>query len=217
MYIYEHMTSDPITIAPTTLLPEARRILGLYQIRHLPVVDGQGRLIGIVSDRDLRSAYPSTVLSKAETVLAYEHVEKTEVAEIMATACATLTAEASIDDALVLFDRDKIGGIPVVSEENVVIGFFSLLDLTAAYRKLFGVAEEGSVLVGIVDDGRSDLLSALVTLLEQNGVVLTRLIRLAEKRDEARVFLRMTTKRPAEVCRLLRSGGFKLLVPPPLD
>jgi len=61
MYISEYMTSDPITISSATLLPEARQILNEYQIRHLPVIDSERRLIGIITDRDLRSAYPSSV------------------------------------------------------------------------------------------------------------------------------------------------------------
>ncbi|MCK5515339.1 MAG: CBS domain-containing protein, partial [Desulfobulbaceae bacterium] len=53
MYIYEHMTSDPITISSEILLPEARLLLNEYDFRHLPVVDEKRRLIGIITDRDL--------------------------------------------------------------------------------------------------------------------------------------------------------------------
>ncbi len=213
MYISEYMTSDPITISSATLLPEARRILNEYQIRHLPVIDSERRLIGIITDRDLRSAYPSSVTPKSNALLAYAQVEKTSVEDIMTTSCSTLSPDASLDDALIIFDRDKVGGIPVVSEEDVVLGMFSLLDLTAAYRKLFGVAEEGSILIGIEDDGRENILSTLVTLLEYNNIPLTRLIRLSEKKKVAKIFMRINSLRPVEVFKLLKSKGFLLLEP----
>jgi len=213
MYISEYMTSDPITISSAVFLPEARRILNEFHIRHLPVVDRENRLVGIVSDRDLRSAYPSSVTTRGDKILAFEQVEKTTVADMMTTTCSTLGPDATLDDALLIFDRDKVGGIPVVSEDNVVLGIFSLLDLTAAYRKLFGVAEEGSVLIGIEDDDRDNILSEIVILLEQNGIQLTRLIRLVEKNKTTKIFMRINSKKPLEVYKLLRSKGFSFLEP----
>lgn len=213
MYISEYMTSDPITIPTNMLLPEVRQILNEYQIRHLPVVDGDSRLVGIVTDRDLRSAYPSSVITRGEKRLAFEQVEKTMVEDIMTRSCATLQPEATIDDALVIFDRDKVGGIPIVSEEDVVFGFFSLLDLTAAYRKLFGVTEDGSVLIGIEDDGRDAILGEIVTLLEQNSFPLTRLIRLTERNDVTKIYLRLNCLKPVKVYKLLKAKGFVLLEP----
>ena len=211
MYISEHMTPDPITVPPDMLLPEARRLLNTHHIRHLPVVDREKKLIGIVTDRDLRSAYPSSVTSKHDKILAFEQVGKTTVADIMTTTCAALSPDASLDDALLLFDREKIGGIPILSEEGVVLGFFSILDLTAAYRKLFGMAERGSLLIGLEDDGRDNILSEIVILLEQNDIVLTRLIRLAESKDTAKIYMRINSQRPEDVCRLLEMQGFLLL------
>jgi acetoin utilization protein AcuB len=213
MYISEYMTSDPITISSAVFLPEARRILNEFHIRHLPVVDRENKLVGIVSDRDLRSAYPSSVTSRGDKILAFEQVEKTTVADMMTTTCSTLGPDATLDDALLIFDRDKVGGIPVVSEDNVVLGMFSLLDLTAAYRKLFGVAEDGSVLIGIEDDDRDNILSELVILLEQNGILLTRLIRLVEQNEVTKIFMRINSRKPVEVYKLLRSKGFIFLEP----
>lgn len=213
MYISEYMTSGPVTISSAVLLPEARRILNEYNIRHLPVVDGENRLVGIVSDRDLRSAYPSSVTSSAEKLLAFEQVEKSTVADMMTTTCSTLGPDATLDDALVIFDRDKVGGIPIVSEDNVVLGIFSLLDLTAAYRKMFGGAEEGSIFIGIKDDDRENILSEIVLLFEQNGILLSRLIRLVEKNQVTKIFMRVHSQKPVEVYKLLRSKGFVLLEP----
>ncbi len=144
MYISRHMTKDPITISPAMNLPEARALLNDYLFRHLPVVDEQGTLVGMLTDRDLRSAYPSSVLSDSESRLVYERVEKTEVAEIMSTDCVSLAPDSTLDDALYLFEQDQLGALPVL-EDGQVVGIFSIRDLTAAYKTSFGVGEKGAL------------------------------------------------------------------------
>ena len=123
MYILRHMTPDPITVSPATLLPEARALLNEYRFRHLPVVDEYGKLAGIITDRDLRSAYPSSVISDSEQRLVYERVQKTAVSEIMSMECVTLESDATLDDALFLFDREQVGALPVLDESGWS-GFF---------------------------------------------------------------------------------------------
>ncbi len=213
MYIYEHMTPDPITISSEILLPEARLLLNEYDFRHLPVVDEKRRLIGIITDRDLRSAYPSSVTVESERMLIYRKVEKTKVADIMTTSCSTLRLEATLDDALMIFDRDKVGGIPVVTDRDVVVGMFSMRDLMTAYRKLFGVDDKGSLLVGIVDDGRETIMSELVVMFEENSISLTRLIRLNQGREGAQIYMRINTLKPGLVRKLLVRSGFNIFVP----
>ncbi len=212
MYIHEHMTSDPITISSEIFLPEARMLLNEYDFRHLPVVDGERKLIGIITDRDLRSAYPSSVTGKSERMLIYGQVEKTTVADIMTTSCSTLRLEATLDDALLIFDRDKVGGIPVVTDMGVVVGMFSMRDLMAAYRKLFGVEDKGSLLVGIEDDGRDNIMSKIVLLLEENSISLTRLIRLRKRKEGSQIYMRINTLKPSLVRKLLVSNGFSPFV-----
>lgn len=211
MLIRNYMTPDPITVSFDTLLPEARRILNTYRIRHLPVQGRDGRLAGIVSDRDLRSAYPSSVTTKNNAVLSFEQVGKTVVEDIMTRECATLPPTATLDDALELFDKDKIGGIPIVDEEEKIIGFFSLLDLVSAYRKLFGMLDTGSILVGIKDDGSPHILCEIVTLFDENNISITRLMRLQEKGETASLYMRLYGKTQDEVEMLLQEKGFTVI------
>lgn len=212
MYITEYMTPDPIAISPGLTLPEARRILNDRHFRHLPVVDQGGRILGIITDRDLRSAYPSTLSSDSEKQLTFEQVEKATVGEIMTSPCISLPPGATLDDALLLFDRDKIGAMPVIDGDGVVIGMFSVSDLTTAYKNLFGVAEKGSVLIALEDDGQANSMSRIVTLLEQHDIACTRLIRMP-RGGAARIYLRVNTFKLAAVHKLLQNAGFILIKP----
>jgi acetoin utilization protein AcuB len=209
MYISRHMTSDPITVSPAMLLPEARALLNEYHFRHLPVVDEHGKLVGMLTDRDLRSAYPSSVLSDSERRLVYERVEETAVSEIMTTECVSLSADSTLDDALFLFDRDQLGALPVLDNDQVV-GIFSIRDLTAAYKTSFGVGEKGAVLIGIHDDKSPTIMTRLVIFLEGQGVPFTRVLRVHDKTNGDSIYLRVNTFKIAAVLELLEENGFSV-------
>ena len=209
MYILRHMTPDPITVSPAMLLPEARALLNDYHFRHLPVVDEQGRLVGMLTDRDLRSAYPSSVLSDSERRLVYERVEETAVSEIMSTECVTLGVDSTLDDALFLFDRDQTGALPVLDNEQVV-GIFSIRDLNAAYKTLFGVGEKGAVLIGIHDDGSPTIMTRIVTFLENEKIPFSRVLRIYDKQGGDTIYLRINTFKIAAVLGLLEENGFSI-------
>lgn len=211
MQIREYMTADPITVAEDTLLPEARRILNTYRIRHLPVIGADGRLAGIVTDRDLRSAYPSSVTTRNDANLSYEQVGKTVVADIMTTDCATLPPDATLDDALDIFDKAKVGGIPIIDEEEKIVGFLSSLDLLSAYRRLFGMLEKDSILVGVKDPGSPGILCDMTQLFAEHGISLARMIRLEEKGEGARIYMRLHGRSGRDVEMLLRERGFTVI------
>lgn len=207
------MTASPIIVSGLTSLPEARQILSQYQIRHLPVVNGQGALIGILTDRDLRSAYPSSVTSKEEAILAFEHVQQSTVADIMTTSCSSLPMEARLDDALRIFEREKVGAIPVVDENGIVLGLFSLLDLTSAYGNLFGADANGSSYFVIEDDGRDNIFGELSVLCDGNNVALLSLIRMDAKKEVAKIYMRVNSLKPERIAKLLTKHKFRLFVP----
>ena len=213
MFISDYMTAKPLTISADMLLPEARQLLTEYHFRHLPVIDKDNKLIGMISDRDLRSAYPSSVLSDAERDEAFKKVEKTTVSEIMSQNCSCLTISSTLDDALMVFERDKVGALPVVTDEDEVIGIFSMRDLTAAYKKLFGAAEKGSELIAILNDGQSRSLSKILTLLDKNDIQCSRLVNIGEVSGFDRIYLRVKTLIARDVQKLFQENDFTLLKP----
>lgn len=212
MYISEHMTASPITVSGLTPLPEARQILSEYQIRHLPVIDNLGKLVGILSDRDLRSAYPSSVTSKEEAILAFDHVQQSTVADIMTTTCSTLLIGARLDDALHIFERDKVGAIPVLDDDSKVLGLFSLLDLTSAYGQLFGVEEGGRLYFVIEDDGRDNIFGQLSALCDENNVLLKSLIRMETKKKVEKIYMRVNCLKPDKIVKMLKVKNYKLII-----
>lgn len=206
MYISRYMTREPLTVTPEMSLPEARRLLTENHFRHLPVMDRDGQLVGMISDRDLRSAYPSSMLTESEHLQAYERVEKATVADIMSGECVSLTPESTLDDALLLFGRERVGALPVLDDGRLV-GILSDRDMITAYKELFGVGEKGSVLLGIEDDGQSGLMTRIVTLLEHHDIPFTCLLRIHDEEHGNRIYLRLNTFKIASVLTLLREDG----------
>ncbi len=197
-----------------TPLPKARELMGKHRIRHLPVVDDKMLLLGIVTDRDLRSAYPSSVVPEKMSSECEEIVSNTTVSQVMTSDCVTITPKYTLDDTLLVFDRMRVGALPVIDSKGKILGMFSIRDMTAAYKKLFGMAEKGSVLIVIEDEGRVNCMSSIVLLLEEFGIPFTRLLRLpAEAEQKGRIYLRLNTFNMAKVNTILQNAGFRLLKP----
>jgi acetoin utilization protein AcuB len=214
MFIANFMTTPVRTVTPETLLTEARELMTAGNFRHLPVVDETGRLIGIITDRDLRSAFPAGILDELERDEYLKRYVRTTVLAVMTEAAASLLAEATLDDALLLFDRTRVGALPVVDKGLKVIGILSVRDLLTAYRKLFGLGEKGSSLIGIADDGDPRLLTSLTATLEQGHIPFSRLIRTGEQGGFGGViYVRVHTHNLNSVHNILAEGGFRTIAP----
>lgn len=214
MFIQYHMTTSPITITPEQTIAEAISILEKYNIRHLLVVDAEGVLKGILSDRDLRSARPSTIARSKERMTIEAQVNNTPVSVLMSRDILYLTPTSTLDDALMLFQSRKIGALPVVNEDEQVVGVFSIADLMNAYQGLFGLGAKGSVLISIEDNQDPQALSKLVHILEEKQVQFTRLVR-ADSTDErkAMIYLRINTYNIRSVHKMLEAAGFTIQIP----
>jgi acetoin utilization protein AcuB len=218
MFITRHMTREPVTISPSTLLPEARDILANGKFRHLPVVDAQGRLLGIVTDRDLRSAMPSSFLSRDTAQVCLAEFGNTLASAIMSPPLFTLGPFSTLDDALLILDREGIGALPVLDEEQRVIGIFSIRDLMAAYRRIFGLGQRGSAMVMVEDDGRRKPLSRIARVLEEHEIRFTRLIRTgADGEKPGGIYLRVNTMNINAVHHALEEAGFTVVRPEQLS
>ncbi|MCD4754601.1 MAG: CBS domain-containing protein, partial [Deltaproteobacteria bacterium] len=144
---------------------------------------------------------------------------KTPVSEIMSTDLVNLLPYSTIDDALLLLEKKRVGAIPVLDEQGVIVGIFSVRDLMRAYSRIFGLAEKGGSLITIKDDGEPNVLARIVKILEEKGIPLTRLSRTKLTEDEKSpgiVYIRVQTYNISAVHSVLVSAGFELVEPEPL-
>jgi CBS domain-containing protein len=129
MRVKDLMTTDVVTIEASESCHAAVERMARARIRHLPVVDGQGRLVGIVTDRDLRHhLFAPDVFSEIGRVPVESHLRAVPVARIMSTPVVTATPDDELEVAARTMLEDKIGSLPVVQGDRVV-GIITETDL----------------------------------------------------------------------------------------
>ena len=121
------MTRDVITVTPTTSLSEAHRLMTEKRIRRLPVID-RGKLVGLITLGDVRSAEPST----ASTLSIWEMnnlLAKLTVSEIMTREPTTISQEATISTVAEIMLEKKFSGLPVVDDAGRLVGIITESDI----------------------------------------------------------------------------------------
>jgi acetoin utilization protein AcuB len=220
MFVSNFMSSPVKTVTPETFLPAAREIMTTGSFRHLPVVGDKNRLLGIITDRDLRSALPSPLMSEPERGEYLQRFATLTVGQIMTAIVTKLPVKATLDDALILFEERKVGALPVVNGANQLVGILAVNDLLKAYKQLFGLGVRGSSLLVVKDDGNPRALTRLTEVLETKRVPFTRLIRTGgtgQNDEESLIYVRVHTYNLSGIHQALTEAGFQTVVPAAKD
>jgi acetoin utilization protein AcuB len=135
MQVQEWMNEDVVTVTPDDSFRTAMHLIRQKGIRHLPVVEGK-RLVGIVTDRDLRQAAPSGATSLSIHELHYI-LDKVTVREIMTKQVVTIRPDQTVEDAALLLLGHRIGGLPVVVEGDLH-GIITETDILQAFLQFRG-------------------------------------------------------------------------------
>jgi acetoin utilization protein AcuB len=130
MHVRDLMTPNPITVGPDTLVFDARKLMFDNRIRHLLVV-GDDRLVGMVTDRDIRLSLPSQATSLSVWEMNYLLARLT-VSKIMSKSLITIGPDCEAADAARLMLARSVGGLPVV-EWGRVIGIVTETDVVRAF------------------------------------------------------------------------------------
>jgi len=160
-YMREKIQRNPVTIKPEASFFDARNLIHEKGIRHLPVVDKNDALVGIVTDRDIRQAAPSdaTLLSVQE--LNYL-LGKLKVSTFMTPKdkLVTITPDTLIEEAVQLMHDNKIGCLPVL-EGGKLYGIFTETDALDHLVDIFGFKQKGTRLTLALEDKPGSLLGIL--------------------------------------------------------
>lgn len=125
------MTADPITIPSEATLGDAAGALLEGGFRHLPVVDSDNLLVGMISERDLRSSFGTDFLD-------WTSVEQSRLDEVVTNVMApdpvVIRAKSRLVDVLDVFTDERIGAVPVLDEEDRLVGILSYVDVLVWLR-----------------------------------------------------------------------------------
>lgn len=213
MFIDKSMVQDVVTVDPEMSIIAARQIMVQHAIRHLPVVVEGDLLVGILTDRDIRTAMPSAVLSAAEMRAAEKSLEGIKVKQIMTERPVTISPSQTLEDALLLMERHKVGAFPVVDERGRLKGIISVRDLMRAFINVLGLGTPG-VLIGIVVEDKMGQMKTIVDAITELKISFGSILvaRVWEEGKRA-VFPYLLTNNIVRVKKHLREKGFTLLDP----
>jgi len=152
MFVTKAMTRKVLTVTPDDSLLDARELMKTHKVHHVPVVEKGKKLVGIISDRDIRSAMPSTLYYESGSEREREKLERFRVKDVMTANVITLSLRDTLQDALLLLLKYDFGALPVVDNEGVLVGILAVRDLLRALVTLLGIGQPGSLLCLLVED-----------------------------------------------------------------
>lgn len=213
MFVSERMSRDLITASPEMTILAAKTVMAEKKIRHLPVTDVAGKLIGIVSDRDIRDVMPSILLEKDDYAATLAKIGGISVGEIMTKNPLTVYAYYTIQDSLLVMQKRKVGALPVIDEEGYLKGILSTRDLLRAFVNVMNIDEPGTLLCIIVTE-RQGQMKRIVDIITEEKISLGSVLvaRVWDKQKRA-VFPYLLTNNVARVKKRLVESGFELLDP----
>ncbi|MED1781334.1 CBS and ACT domain-containing protein [Brevibacillus fortis] len=207
MRIEEIMRKKIVTIQTSTTIGEALLLLRANRIRHLPVIENDS-LVGIISDRDLRDALPSRLLTHDDD----DTVLHKPVADIMNQQVITGHPLDFIEDAALQLYEHKIGSLPIVEGKRLV-GLITESDLFSSLIELFGVNKPSSHIEVEVDD-RVGMLAEVSQVFREAQVNVTSVVVFPGKKPAKKnLVFRVQTIDPRIVTQLLLDKGFSVIGP----
>ncbi|MBW2409406.1 MAG: CBS domain-containing protein [Deltaproteobacteria bacterium] len=213
MFVSKSMTRKVITINKAAGIFEAQEKMADNRIRHLPVVDEDNHLIGIVTDRDIRSALPYSLFKGFETSKTREALPDLKVKDIMTEKPATISLSYTIQDALLLIQKLRVGALPVVDEDGKLKGIISVRDLLRAFINVLGIGEPGTLLCILVEEKVGQLKKIVDAVTEENISFGSVLVARYWDENKRAVFPYLLTQNVAPIKRKLEKMGFELLDP----
>ena len=125
---HDLMTEDPTTVSMNSTLHRAILLLQTLDVRHLPVVDEEGSLVGMLSDRDVRGlAFPE--LLRAEYLGTIQTALDAPVSSVMSSDVISVDVEADAGEIIDVMLDQKVGAVPVVDADGTLVGIVSYVDI----------------------------------------------------------------------------------------
>ncbi len=161
MYVRQFMTSQVFTVAPDESIADTLVLMREKKIDRLPVME-KGKLVGFVTDGDLREVSPSPATTLSVFELNYL-IAKTPIREVAIKKVVTCHPDTRIEDAALLMREHKIGGLPVI-EEGKLVGIITGYDILDAFLDIMGSRSPGERVVIEAKDKIGVLLDIATTI-----------------------------------------------------
>ena len=209
MNVAKRMKRSPVFVDEGDSMKKAMDLLKEHEIRHLPVLKDGERLVGIISERDIKQASPSpaTALEIREI---YYLLDKVKVKQIMTRRPYTISSLAPIEEAALIIREKKIGCLPVV-DDGKLVGILTETDIIDAFIEGMGVNGPGYRLELVLQNRPGKLLELLKLLKDFEANVVS--VATAAHEDPQKIIniLRIEARNYKVVKAAIKKSGFDLL------
>lgn len=170
MLVCERMSTKPVTITADTPITDALRVMRQNQVRRLPVLDREGAMVGIVSEKDLLYASPSPATSLSIHEMHYL-LSRLLVSELMTTDVITVTPDTPVEEAARIMADHKIGGLPVI-QEGKLVGIITETDVFTVLLEMLGAREKGLRLTVEIPERKGEIARITTAIARLGGNIL---------------------------------------------
>lgn len=208
MFVINRMTKNPMTVTADTKVDEVAHLMKKHNFRRLPVVD-DGKLVGFLSDSDLMRVAPSpaTILSRYEinSLLA-----KICVRDIMKKDVVSVNVDATIEEAALIMYKNKIGGMPVVSNMGAVVGVITETDIFKTFVDVMGLAD-GKTRITLEVTDKIGVVKDIAEIFGQAGVSIDSLITCKKEDNKYEIVIRGDITNIDDIKAKLETKGYKVI------
>jgi acetoin utilization protein AcuB len=208
MFVINRMTKNPMTVTADTKVDEVAHLMKKHNFRRLPVVD-DGKLVGFLSDSDLMRVAPSpaTTLSRYEinSLLA-----KICVRDIMKKDVISVNVDATIEEAALIMYKNKIGGMPVVSNMGAVVGVITETDIFKTFVDVMGLAD-GKTRITLEVTDKIGVVKDIAEIFGQAGVSIDSLITCKKEDNKYEIVIRGDITNIDDIKAKLEAKGYKVI------
>ena len=198
MRVRSLMIKDPITISDRTSVQEAIHLMQTNSVRHLPVVDQSKKLLGWVTLADMKQGLLPAVVTGLSVV------------DLMIKGPITIHPDADVETAAKIIYKAKIGGIPVVDDDNKVVGVITVTDILNAFINVMGILTNGTRLDVNVGEEPDGFEKVSRIMREQGGEVIS--VGIAAHRTDKKIhYFRLKQCNVEPIVKALQDSGYEAI------
>jgi acetoin utilization protein AcuB len=209
LLVEDRMTKSPITIKRDDSFQTALNLLRQGGVRHLPVLEGK-KLVGILTDRDLRQASPSPATSLSIYEIKYL-LNKIVVEDLMVKDVITVPPATTIESAAKLLCEHKIGALPVVNEKEELLGIITETDILETFVQATGLGEPSSRIEVEMEDKPGALAKVAQLIKKHNLNIISVMTFPATTKGKRIVVFRLATTNASAVRNEIEGAGYTVL------
>lgn len=207
MIVEKIMTKDVFTLTPEHTLQDANQLMREKKIRHLPIINTEKQLVGLVAQRDIKNTITHLLNQDEE-----KKILQTPISEIMTKHPLVGHPLDFVEEVALLFYEHKIGCLPIISHKKLV-GILTDSDLLYNYIELTGATKPSSRIDIRIKDEAGILHDITGVIAQYNANILSILLHPDISPNHQVISIRVKSMNPVPIIRALRKEGFDVLWP----